>query len=308
MPKDTFPEHYRPMLATIGKQPFNNKDWLHEVKWDGYRLMAYVEKNNIQLRTRKNNVYTNRFQVLAHELKKWKHTAVLDGEVVVIDEHGISHFNSLENWYSPNDGILKYYVFDILYLDGKSLLTLPLIERKSLLKKNFPKSEIICHNDYFDGMQGIDLYEKANQFKLEGIISKKKDSEYFPGARTNEWLKIKITQLAEVFIVGFTKRTPESTSFRNLIVAIKDGKQLRYIGLIGTGFTERVYKELTGKLKVVIKCPLQKEIDPNRATRFRKATADIVVWVKPDMKCFVQYSEITNDGVLRHPSYKGLVQ
>ena len=170
MPKDTFPDHYRPMLASIGKQPFNNKDWLHEVKWDGYRLMAYVENNKIQLRTRNNNDYTKRFQLLADELKKWKHTAVLDGEVVVINEHGISHFNSLENWYSPNDGILRYYIFDILYLDGKSLLTLPLIERKVLLKKNIPKSEIICHNDYFDGMQGTDLYEKANQFKLEGII------------------------------------------------------------------------------------------------------------------------------------------
>lgn len=155
--------------------------------------------------------------------------------------------------------------------------------------------------------KGIDLYDKANHFKLQGIISKKADSEYYPDARSTEWIKIKITQMAEVVIVGYTKVTQSGSTFRNLIVAVQDGKQLRFIGLIGTGFTQLSYKNLLHKLKVSSKCPLQKEIDPNRASRFRKKSTDIVYWAKPKYRCYVQYSEITNDGVLRHPSYKGLV-
>lgn len=189
--------------------------------------MAYVRKGKVDLKSRNNTSYTERFKIIADELNRWKHEAVLDGEMVALNEEGISHFNSLENWYSPADGILRYYVFDILYLDGKSLLTMPLVERKALLKRYFPKGEMICYNDYFDGMQGINLYEKASQFKLEGIIAKKADSECYPNARSSECIKIEITQMAEVVIVGYTKVTEASSTFRNLIVAIEDGKSLR---------------------------------------------------------------------------------
>lgn len=295
------------MLASTGKEPFNHPDWIWEVKWDGYRMMAYVQKNKVELRSRNNKNYTERFKIIAEDLREWKHEAVLDGEMVVVNESGISHFNSLENWYGPHNGTLRYYVFDILYLDGKSLLTMPLIKRRALLKKYFPTSEFVCYVDYFDGMQGSDLYEKANQFKLEGIIGKKKDSEYYPDARTDEWKKVKITQLAECIIVGFTKLTEKNTTFSRLLLAIPDGKKFRFIGSVGTGFTQRSYKEIEKKLTVVKGSPFEKTPDPNKATRFRRASTDVIYWVKPVMKCYVQYSDVTNEGVLRHPSFKGLV-
>jgi bifunctional non-homologous end joining protein LigD len=307
MPNDAFPKHYLPMLASTGKEPFNHPDWIWEVKWDGYRMMCYIQKNKVELRSRNNKDYTNRFKIIVEDLKKWKHEAVLDGEMVVLDENGNSHFNSLENWYSPANGTLQYYVFDILWLDGKSLLTTPLIKRRAILKKNFPKSDLICYNDYFNGMQGLDLYEKANQFKLEGIIGKKKDSEYYPDARTDEWRKVKITQLAECIIVGFTKVTEKSATFSRLLLAIPDGKKFQFIGSVGSGFTQRSYKEIEKKLTVVKNSPFEKAPDPNKATRFRRASTDIIYWVKPVVKCYVQYSDITNEGVLRHPSFKGLV-
>jgi bifunctional non-homologous end joining protein LigD len=164
MGKNDFPRHYLPMLASTAKHPFNDPEWQYEVKWDGYRMLAYVEKGKVELTSRNDNDYTKRFQIIADELARWKHDAILDGEMVVLREDGTSHFNSLENWYSPADGDLRYYVFDLLYVDGKSLLTMPLVKRRELLRRHFPKSGIICFNECFDGMKGTELYEKAQHF------------------------------------------------------------------------------------------------------------------------------------------------
>jgi bifunctional non-homologous end joining protein LigD len=302
------PRHYAPMLATTGKRPFNNPDWQWEVKWDGYRMLAYVEKGKAELRSRNNNNYTQRFRIVADDLEKWKDSAILDGEMVVISESGVSHFNSLENWYSPEDGQLRYYVFDILWLNGKSLLEMPLVKRRELLKRHFPKSDIICFNECFPGNKGIELFEKANHFKLEGIIAKHKESEYYPGARTDQWIKVKVEQWVEGIIAGFTKLKESQSTFSRLIIAIPDGKALRYIGAVGSGFSQRSYKEILAKLKVIKQSPFKKPPDPNKATRFRRASSDIIYWVKPETKCLIRYQDITTDGLLRHPSFKGLVK
>jgi bifunctional non-homologous end joining protein LigD len=286
---DKFPDYYLPMLASTTKHPFNDVDWQWEVKWDGYRMMCYKNENKINLRSRNNNEYTQRFRIIADELLRWKHDAILDGEMVVINEHGISHFNSLENWYSMEDGQLRYYVFDILFFDGKSLLTMPLYKRRTLLKKHFPKSPIICYNECFAGDKGIELFEKANHFRLEGIVGKHKESEYFPGARTKQWLKIKVEQWVEGIIAGFTKLKETDVVFSRLIIAIPDGKELRYIGAVGSGFTQRSYKEILSKLKVTKKSPFKKPSDPNKATRFRRSSSDIIYWVKPEQKCLIRY-------------------
>jgi bifunctional non-homologous end joining protein LigD len=299
------------MLASTGKRPFNDPKWQYEVKWDGYRMLAYKNGTQINLRSRNNKDYSKRFQIIVDELAKWKHDAVLDGEMVVVAEDGRSHFNSLENWYSMNDGILRYYVFDLLYLDGKSLLTEPLAKRQALLRKHFPKSDMICFNECFDGSKGVELFEKASHFKLEGIVGKKKDSEYFPGARTKSWLKIKVEQWVKGVIVGFTKLKETDSTFSRLLIAIPEdakGKSLRYIGAVGSGFTQKSYKEILSKLTVVKASPLSKKVDPNKATRFRRASSDIIYWVKPEHKCLIRYSDITNEGYLRHPSFKGLIE
>jgi len=300
------PRHFLPMLASTAQRPFNDPDWQYEVKWDGYRMLAYVEKGKVELRSRNDKDYTKRFAIIAQDLAKWNDDAVIDGEMVVISENGISHFNSLENWYSPEDGQLRYYVFDILWLNGKSLLSMPLVKRRELLRRHFPRSKIICFNECFDGMKGTELFEKANHFKLEGIVAKHKDSEYFPGARTRQWLKIKVEQWVKGVICGYTKVKETDTVFSRLIIGIPDGKELKYIGAVGSGFTGRVYKDILSKLKVTKKSPFKKPPDPNKATRFRRASSDIIYWVKPDYKCLIRYQEITLDGLMRHPSFKGL--
>jgi len=295
------------MLASRKDRPFNDPDWIFEVKWDGYRMMAQVEKGKVSLRSRNDKDYTKRFELICKDLTKWKHDAILDGEMVVVREDGVSHFNSLENWYSAADGQLRYYVFDILWLDGKSLLEVPLLERKEILHQKFPKSKAICFNDHFPGNMGIDLYEQANKFKLEGIIAKHATSEYFPGARTKQWLKIKVDQWVEGIIVGYTKEREQDKHFRRLLIAVKVGKELQYIGAVGTGFTQQSMEHILRMVTEARKCPLAYRPDPNKATRFRKASTDIIYWVQPKVKCLIKYQEITAEGVMRHPSFKGIV-
>lgn len=270
-------------------------------------MLAYVEKGKVELRSRNDKDYTKRFSIIASDLANWKDDAIIDGEMVVVNESGVSHFNSLENWYSPQDGQLRYYVFDILWLNGKSLLTMPLVKRRELLRRHFPKSKIICFNECFPGTKGVELYEKANHFRLEGIVAKHKESEYFPGARTKQWLKIKVEQWVKGVIVGFTKLKESDATFSRLLIAIPDGKELRYIGAVGSGFTDRSYKEILSNLKVTKKGPFKKPPDPNKATRFRRASSDIVYWVRPEHKCLIRYQEITNDGLMRFPTFKGLI-
>jgi len=184
---------------------------------------------------------------------------------------------------------------------------MPLMKRRELLKRHFPKSNIICFNECFDGNKGIELFEKANHFKLEGIVAKHKESEYFPGARTDQWIKVKVEQWVKGVICGYTKVKETDSTFSRLIIGIPDGKKLIYVGAVGSGFTQRSYKEILSKLKPAKKSPFEKSPDPNRATRFRRASSDIIYWVKPGVKCLIRYSEITNDGLMRHPSFKGLV-
>ena len=159
----------------------------------------------------------------------------------------------------------------------------------------------------FDGTMGTALFEQAQKHGLEGIIAKKKDSEYFPGARTENWLKIKVEQHIEGIIVGYTKETEKSSKFRRLLIAIPDGTNLKYIGGVGTGFNDKSFAKILTMLKPAKSSPFKEDINPNKGTRFRKATSDIIYWVKPEVKCLIRYQEITSDGVMRHPSFKGLI-
>ena len=151
---------------------------------------------------------------------------------------------------------------------------------------------MICFNECFDVMKGTELFERANHFKLEGIVAKKKDFEYFPGARTKEWVKIKVEQWVEGIIIGYTKLQESDSTFSRLLIAIPEdnkGKSLRYIGAVGSGFTMQSYNSILSKSKVVRKCPLAYPPDPNKAARFRRASSDIITWVKPELKCYIRY-------------------
>jgi len=184
------PKKIRPMLATLVDKPFNDADWIFEVKWDGYRAIALMNHDKISLQSRNDKSFEEKFYPVHTALKSLNRQAVIDGEIVVLDENGISSFGALQNWRSEADGQLIYYIFDILWLNGKDLRKLPLARRREILIKQIRTSDIIRISEGFDE-KGIDLFNSVRELGLEGIIAKKKDSPYQEDARSRDWLKIK---------------------------------------------------------------------------------------------------------------------
>ena len=199
----SFPGKVVPMLATLVDEPVDQPGWLYEIKWDGYRAIALVNKGKVNLLSRNNKSFNDKFYPIHQLLQSWKINAVLDGEVVVLNENGVAEFGALQNWRSEADGQLIYYVFDILWLNGYSLEELPLKERKEILRQHLQKSDIIRFSESFD-TKASDFLAAAAKMGMEGIMAKKADSPYIEGERTRDWLKIKANQRQEVVIGGFT--------------------------------------------------------------------------------------------------------
>ena len=202
-PKAPMPKDLAPMLATLVDQPFDDAGWSYEIKWDGYRALAYCKKDDVELRSRNDKSFDKYYPVL-NALKEWKINALVDGELVVLNDKGESNFNKLQNWRSEADGSLIYYLFDLLWLDGRDLTGLPLSERRNLLQSIVPAEGIIRYSDSFE-TSGTKFFASAQKLGLEGIMAKRTDSLYVPGARTREWLKIKTVSRQEVVIGGDRK-------------------------------------------------------------------------------------------------------
>ncbi|PBQ31051.1 DNA ligase D [Sphingobacteriaceae bacterium] len=307
-PKGPFKKIIKPMLATLVDQPFDDEGWLYEVKWDGYRAVAFKNKTHVELKSRNDKSFNEKFYPVLEALKKWKINAIVDGEVVVSEENGISNFGALQNWRSEADGDLYYHVFDILWLEGKDVTGLSLRERRAILESIIPKGGIIRLSQAFEE-SGKEFFEAAKEIGLEGIIAKKADSPYQEGDRTNNWLKIKANKRQEMVIGGYTKNDESSKLFSSLLVGVFDGKELVYTGKIGTGFSQEMQKDLLKKFKSLIikKSPFTELPDINKPSRFRPdpphATA---TWLKPQLVCEVSFTEMTSDGVMRHPSFEGM--
>ncbi|MEO9004701.1 MAG: DNA ligase D [Ginsengibacter sp.] len=308
MKKKKLPREIKPMLATLVDKPFDEEGWLYEIKWDGYRTIAYLNHGDVEMKSRNNKSFNEKFYPIYNTLKKWEINAVLDGEIIVANEKGISDFSSLQSWRSEADGALLLYVFDLLWYDGKDLTTLPLTERKEILNEIFPSLENIRISEGFNA-GATEFFEVAKKLRLEGIIAKKQDGKYHPGGRSKEWLKIKTGRRQEVIIGGYTCNEGSNKSFSSLLVGVYEKGKLTYTGKIGTGFTIKVQKEMIKRflpLKIS-KSPFTTVPDVNKPSRFRpdppKATA---TWLKPELICEVSYTEMTSDGVMRHPSFKGM--
>ena len=296
------------MLATLVDKPFDQEGWIYEIKWDGYRALAFVKDGQAELNSRNDKPFNGKFYPVHQALLDWGIEAVVDGEVVVVKENGLSDFGSLQNWRSEADGDLMYYVFDILWLDGYDVTTLPLRDRKTILNSIMPQSDIIRESETFEA-SGIEFYEAAKQIGLEGMIAKKADSLYMPGIRNGDWLKIKTNKRQEVVIGGYTVNENSSNLFSALLVGVFDKGKLLYTGKIGTGFSDNLQKELIAKFRPLVtkQIPFTQEPDINKPTAFRRnpphATA---TWLKPKLVCEVSYTELTSDGVMRHASFDGL--
>jgi len=296
------PANIVPMAATLAKEPFNDVHWTFEIKLDGFRIMAYINEGVVKLQTRNLKDYTGKFTQITSALQKWKRSAIIDGEVVMLNERGHSDFNALQNWRSDNDGPLYYFVFDLLWLDGKDFMNEPLYKRKNVLKSILPKSPIVIYQDDIVA-HGIPAYKMAQGEGLEGIVAKRIDSIYRPGARTKDWLKLKVNQEDDFVIAGYT-RNEGVTTFSTLILGTYQEGKLAYIGEVGTGFSEQAKKAIAAQIKPVKKCPFP--AIPKLSNMWRKKKPDEVIWCKPDLVCRVQFREITKEWVLRHPSFKGL--
>lgn len=306
--KQQFPETLSPMLATLVDEPFSDPDWEFEVKWDGYRTVAHLHKGNVELKSRNNKSFNDKFYPIYQQLKDWKINAVLDGEIVVINDAGRSDFNALQNWRSEADGELVYYVFDVLWLDDKSLMHLPLSERRAIL------ADIVTEDSpaklgYSITGDGNAFFEAAGKIGLEGIIAKKLNSQYYPGARSRDWLKIKIHKRQEVVIGGYTLNDGSSKLFSALLLGVYEGGKLHYAGKVGTGFNDKQQREMISLFKPLItkKVPFDEKPDYNKPSRFRPNPPHAqATWLKPELVCEISFTEITSDGVFRHPSFEGM--
>ncbi|HEX6845974.1 MAG TPA: non-homologous end-joining DNA ligase, partial [Chitinophagaceae bacterium] len=306
--KAVFPKIVRPMLVTLVEKPFDEPGWQYEIKWDGYRAVAKINKGKVDLTSRNNKSFNEKFYPVVDALKKWDVNAVVDGEVVVLNDKGVSNFGSLQNWRSEADGALFYYVFDILWLNGYSLKELPLTKRRQILKDILPNENIIRLSENFE-TTATEFLATVSKMGMEGIMAKKEDSAYIEGDRTREWLKIKSNKRHEVVIGGFTNNEGSAKTFSALLVGVFDNGRLDYIGKIGTGFNDKTQKEIMAKMKKLAtkKIPFTEKPDVNKPSRFRpNPPTATVTWLKPELVCEVNYTEITSDGIMRHPSFEGL--
>ena len=306
--KAAFPRKIIPMLATLVDKPFDDDGWIYEVKWDGYRTVAFANKNKVDLKSRNDKSFNEKFYPIHEAIKQLGVNVVLDGEIVVIDDEGRSNFGDLQNWRSEADGELIYYVFDLLWLDGKDITPLPLIERKVVLKSIIPAEGTIRFSENFEE-KGTTFFAIAKKMGLEGIMAKKINSLYHTGLRSGDWLKIKSAKGQEVVIGGFTKNDGSSKLFSALLVGIFEKDRLIYTGKIGTGFNESIQAEMMKQFKPLIttKVPFTETPDVNKPSRFRPDPPHAsVTWLKPVLICEVSFTEMTSDGVMRHPSFKGM--
>ena len=296
---------YQSMLATLAsREELPTADgWLFEVKWDGYRAIAYVRGGETErLDSRRGNDQVERFPSVAKEVARAVKTpdCVLDGEVCALDERGRPSFSAMQQG-KPGTPIV-YEAFDLLELEGESLVDLPLSERRRRLAALLDRrNRTVRLSEAFE--DGAALYDAAQEQGLEGIVAKRADSPYREGKRTREWLKIKTHGRQEFVIAGYTKgQGRRSGRFGSLVLGVWRGDELEYAGNVGTGFTDRDIDELLAKLR-----PLETGRPPFREVpKMPKVRKADVVWVRPELVAEVEFVEWTHDGRLRAPSFQGL--
>lgn len=295
--KGSMPKNIKPMLATLVDKPFDSKEWLFEIKWDGYRALAYVDGDEVTLISRNKKPFTDKYGTVKEALQNVGMRAVLDGEIVAVDEKGLANFQLLQNWQN-NGAALQFFVFDVLWLDGKDVTHLPLIERKRLLKDLLPADDdIIKYSDHVED-NGADFFNVALAQGLEGVMAKRKQSIYVPDARTEDWLKVKVVRRQEVIICGYTQPRNSRQFFGALLLGVYQDGELIYVGHTGSGFNTKslgdIYKQL--QPLAIDKCPFKQCPKGNMP----------VTWVKPQLVCEIKFTEWTKESIARHPIFMGL--
>lgn len=282
-------------LATLTEKIPTGKDWLFEIKYDGYRIVSYVENGKVKMLSRNNIDYTNKFASLKKSLQQIEEdNFIVDGEVVVFDKNGKTDFGMLQNNIKHKKNEFFYVIFDILALNGKDLRDLPLIERKAKLERLLYNADknLIFSSHVSKGKQSFEFAKKNN---LEGIVSKKASSHYL-GKRNTDWLKIKCYKRQEFVIAGYIT-SEKNEILSSLLLGYYNNKKLIYVGKVGTGFNElnkiKLHTMFVSHIRKT--CPFD-----------TIPTKDKCVWLKPKFVAEIQFAELTKEKLLRQPSFLGL--
>ncbi len=305
--KATMPSTIRPMLATLVDKPFSDPDWLFETKWDGVRAICFIRNGRARFVSRNQLEMTGQYPELAGVASCLKaQEAIVDGEIVALDEHGVSRFQLLQprlGRKNPREieslaakSRIVFYVFDLLYLDGFDLTQCKLLDRKSLLEQILKPANNVRYSDHIIG-EGERLFHEVAKIPLEGIVAKRIASLYVQ-KRSSDWLKIKTIQESEVVIGGYTEPRKSRAYFGALVVGLYKGKELHYVAHVGGGFNRQSLEELYKLMQPlrIKRCPFSE----------KPVTNEPVQWVKPKLVAQVKFSEWTADGRLRHPVFLGL--
>ena len=285
-------------LATLSLEIPKSKDWLFEIKYDGYRILSFLQNGKTKLVTRNGQDYTKKFTNISDSLNKIRcSSCILDGEVVAFDEYGRSDFGLLQKKIKGGNNEFFYVVFDILALDGEDLRTRPLIERKKILERVLANGQQnLIFSSFVEG-NGKQSFSLAKKLGLEGIVAKNKNSTY-SGTRNTDWLKIKCYKRQE-FVIGGFATTDKNPLLSAVLVGYYKKDALIFVGKVGTGFNDSQKKELNKIFKKISTqiCPFKDNIFSNKENIF---------WVEPTLIAEIQFAEMTKNGVLRQPSFVGL--
>ncbi|RYE01061.1 MAG: DNA ligase D, partial [Sphingobacteriales bacterium] len=291
------PQLLKPMMATLVDAPFDDPNWLYEIKWDGYRAVGYVQDGAVELISRNEKPFTEKYTPVADALAALPFNAIFDGEIVAVDEKGLANFQLLQNWQN-SPVTLRYYIFDVMWVEGYDVTALPLLQRKALLETLLPKGDEVLHySDHVLG-KGTPFFKAALKQGLEGIMGKRADSIYTEGARSPEWLKIKVNQRQEVVIAGFTEPRNTRKFFGAILLGAWQGDEFVYVGHSGSGFNKKSLEDLYNRMQPLATdaCPFEKCPKANMP----------VTWVKPKLVCEIKFTEWTREGIARHPIFMGL--
>ncbi len=294
--KGPMPKSLDPMKAQLVDEPFDDDRWLYEVKWDGIRLVSFIDNQKVSLQTRAGRIVDAEYpQLQAISRLVNAKQAILDGEVVVLDENGRPSFQLLQN-RGRDSGPMQYIVFDILYFDGQRLLRVPLEDRKRLLRDVVRDAGVLKYSDHVLG-DGTAFYRAAEANHLEGVVAKLRDSPYQPGVRSSAWLKIKTALTQDVVIGGFTAPRNSRKHFGAILVGVCDDQgNLVYAGHTGGGFDEKTLAALSKRMKPLITRNAPFSGKPPH-------TNEKPTWVKPELVAEVRFTEWTRDGVMRMPVF-----
>lgn len=301
--KRPMPEFVAPQLATLVQEPPEGEEWLHELKFDGYRMLCHLRSGGVQFWSRNRKDWTVKFPNLVKAIKTFPaKSAILDGEIVIVDKAGRSSFQDLQQAMGKSGAAaFVFQIFDLIYLDGYDLTAVPLVQRKLLLGEliaSIRGKTPLRYSEHVEG-SGQEFFRQACEYRIEGIISKLANSTY-QSTRNRNWLKAKCIKRQEFVIAGYTPSKNDFPGFGSLILGVYEKGKLVYSGRVGTGFSIKQRVELQKRLDQIAQPAMSFSVKP-KDPGLRQAQ-----WAKPQLVAEVAFAEWTADGAIRHPSFQGL--